>query len=103
MAGSINDILTAIQNGIIAANNLVVQMKGSFLNISSQLGRRITTVQIQSFTGNGTYTPTPGMLYCVIECVGGGGAGGGLTTFAGQRFMAGAGGGGSYSRKLATA
>src|SRR5437879_1219197 len=30
----------------------------------------------QVFTGSGTYTPSLGMIYCIIECIGGGGGGG---------------------------
>jgi len=36
MAG-LSDILTAIQNGVVALNNLGSQVKGTLLNISSQL------------------------------------------------------------------
>ncbi len=36
MAG-ITDILSTIQNGVVAFNNLTIQMKGSFLNIFSQI------------------------------------------------------------------
>ena len=37
MAGSITDLLSSIQNGVIAFNNLTTQMKGSFNNIKGQL------------------------------------------------------------------
>lgn len=56
----------------------------------------VITVAIQSFTSSGTYTPTSGMIYCIIECQGGGGGGGG-----GNNSQSGAGGGGGaggYSR-----
>jgi hypothetical protein len=39
-----------------------------------------SSVNVQTFTTSGTYTPTAGMLYCLIEMVGGGGGGGGATT-----------------------
>jgi len=57
-----------------------------------------STVNVQVFTANGTYTPTANMKYCIVECVGGGGGGGG----AGGSIVAGAGGGGSgaYVRKV---
>jgi len=42
-----------------------------------QTSTSFATVNIQTFTSNGTYTPTSGMKYCVIQCVGGGGGGGG--------------------------
>ncbi len=60
-----------------------------------------TTINIQTFAVNGTYTPTSGMKYCIIECLGSGGAGGGAASSTG--FGCGGGGGaGSYSRKFAT-
>ena len=58
----------------------------------------------QIFTASGTYTPTPGMACCIIECVGGGGGGGAASTSAGNEYMTGGGGGGgAYARKLAQA
>lgn len=64
----------------------------------------ISSVVIQTFTSTGTYTPTSGMKYCIIEVVGGGGGGGGTTTtIAGQVSCAGGGGGGGYARKVVSA
>lgn len=61
-------------------------------------------VVVQTFTGSGTYTPTAGMLYCIVEAVGGGGGGGGAAqSTAGTFNGAGGGGGGEYARKLMTA
>lgn len=58
----------------------------------------------QIFTGNGTYTPTAGMRYCVAEGVGPGGGGGGTATAAGnQGSSGGGGGGGGYARVTLTA
>lgn len=57
------------------------------------------TVNIQTFTANGTYTPTDGMIYCIIEVVGGGGGGGGVDAPAiGHQCAAGGGGAGGYAR-----
>ncbi len=62
------------------------------------------TVVSQVFTGNGTYTPTTNMKYCIIECVGGGGGGGGAANSgAGGYNSGGGGGGGSYARLVASA
>jgi hypothetical protein len=61
----------------------------------------ITKVNVQTFTASGTYTPTTGMTYCIIEVVGGGGGGGGRASSAGCN-AGGGGGSGSYSRHLAT-
>ncbi len=43
---SINDILSTIQNGVVAANNLSKQMTGSFNNIAGQLSNTV-----KSFNG----------------------------------------------------
>jgi hypothetical protein len=65
----------------------------------------IKNVVIQTFTASGTYTPTFGLKYCIIECIGGGGGGGvGYGSAAGAMYMIGGGGGsGGYSRHRATA
>jgi len=63
-----------------------------------------TTINIQSFTVNGTYTPTANMKYCLVEAVAGGGGGGGaVTTGAGQAAAGAGGGGGSYRYGFYTA
>lgn len=61
------------------------------------------SIVVQKFTATGTYTPTPGMVYCVIECWGGGGGGGGMAINTGQGGGGGGGQGGGYSRTTATA
>lgn len=62
------------------------------------------SVNTQIFTSSGTYTPTPGMVFCIIECIGGGGGGGGAHVGGvGRSHGANGGGGGTYSRLLATA
>ncbi len=53
----------------------------------------LTTVAIKVFTGNGTYTPTTGMRYCVVELTGGGGGGAGDATNTAFSVSAGSGGG----------
>jgi hypothetical protein len=61
-------------------------------------------INVQVFTGSGTYTPTANLIYCVIECWGAGGGGGGTAVSTATNGSQGAGGGaGSYSRKFATA
>lgn len=61
------------------------------------------SMAIQKFTASGTYTPTTGMVFAIVECVGGGGAGGGVTGAGGAAYGGGGGGGGGYARKLVTA
>ncbi len=68
----------------------------------SQGGRVVS----QAFTSTGafTYTPTSGMVTCIIELVGAGGASGGSATTTGSEVAgAGGGGGGSYLKIRATA
>lgn len=60
-------------------------------------------VRVQKFTVSGTYTPNANMLYCIIECVGGGGGGGGAGGSTGQVYGGGGGGSGGYSRLIASA
>jgi hypothetical protein len=65
---------------------------------------RISTVKKQVFTASGTYTPSAGMVYAIVECVGGGGGGGGTATTAASNYAAGGGGGGgAYSKVTLTA
>lgn len=67
-------------------------------------GTGFSTINIQTFTATGTYTPTANMKYCIIEVVGAGGGGGGCTNAGATGGLWGAGGGaGSYSKKFATA
>ncbi len=73
-------------------------------NSSGTLAMRALSVVIQTFTTTGTYTPTSGMVYCQIECVGGGGAGGGAASTSGaQASSGGGGGGGEYTRAIFSA
>jgi hypothetical protein len=61
-------------------------------------------VVIQVFTASGTYTPSPGLVTAVVECVGGGGASG-IAYTQDDLHSCGAGGGGSgaYARKAVPA
>lgn len=60
-------------------------------------------IKVQTFTSSGTYTPSAGMVYAIIECVGAGGAGGGAAQSSGGAAVGGGGGGGAYARALVTA
>jgi hypothetical protein len=54
------------------------------------------------FFGGGTYTPSAGISYAIIECWGGGGGGGGYAGNITQNGGAGGGGAGGYSRTYAS-
>lgn len=58
------------------------------------------TLNIQTFTVSGTYSPTAGMIYCIVEVVGGGG--GGATATAVNPTASG-GGGGEYAKGVFSA
>lgn len=105
--GGANARVTTILNDATmttaAATNLYTgaAIKGYVDGIDSPTVKRVL---IRTFGTSGTYTPTAGMLYCKVECIGGGGAGGG--TAAGASPGAGAGGGGGsggYTRAIFTA
>jgi hypothetical protein len=66
-------------------------------------GARILSVKTQVFTASGTYTPSAGMVYCLIKCMGGGGGGGGTLGSATFSLTGGGGGAGAYSEKIVTA
>lgn len=61
----------------------------------------ISSVNIQTFTASGTYTPTTNMKYAIIELVGGGGGGGAVAQTTGPG-LASSGGAGGYSRVRVT-
>ena len=65
----------------------------------------ISTVKHQIFSASGTYTPTAGMKFCIVELVGGGGGGGGspYPSTANLATCGGGGGSGGYVRSLFTA
>lgn len=63
----------------------------------------VVVVKQQKFTGSGTYTPSTGLLYAIIECVGSGGGGGAVAGTAARLFAGGGGGSGGYSRTVASA
>ena len=87
---------------ILGGNEITTSASGNTITIATT--PNFIAVNIQQFTSTGTYTPTAGMLYCIIEAVGGGGAGGGSAPNAGNFYTGGGGGGsGGYSRLHASA
>ena len=63
----------------------------------------VGVVTTQSFTTSGTYTPTSGMLYCLVQMVGGGGGSGGAITTTSTTAASGGGGGGEYAQAVFSA
>lgn len=91
----------ALTYGGVTLSNSVVGT-GSMVLATAPTGF-IKVVKVQKFTASGTYTPSTGIIYAIIECVGGGAGGGGVTGTAAQFYVAGGGGSGSYSRAYASA
>jgi len=62
-----------------------------------------SSVNIQTFTSSGVYTPTTGLVQAIIEVVGGGGGGGGCSAAGASTINnGGGGGGGGYSSGIFT-
>lgn len=81
----------------------VLTSNGEGVAPTFQAFNSITRVNIQVFTASGTYTPTAGMKYCIVECIGGGGGGGGVAASSTLNGAAGGGGGGGYKRTIISA
>lgn len=96
---------TTIQSGV---TNFTSATNGNCgYNNSGKLGDKpcITRVNIVPFqtAGSFTYTPTAGMVYAKVECVGGGGGGGGANGASGNSAGGGGGGSGAYSQLITDA
>jgi len=75
----------------------------NYLNALTAVPINKINIQAITATGSSTYTPTSGMVYCIVEIVGAGGAGGGVSGGTAGQCSAGAGGsGGGYCRKFYT-
>ncbi len=101
--GALPGFTTATYPSAAGALNNVLTSDGTNWN-STALPSAFITLNAQTFIASGTYTPTAGMKYCIIELVGGGGGGGGCATGGGSIYVASAGGGaGGYAKALYTA
>ena len=78
----------------------ITNSSGSVTIAASAGGAGFTSVVTQVFTSSGTYTPTTGMDYCIVEVVGGGGGSGGIAATTTSNSLSPGGGGGGYARKL---
>lgn len=98
---------TKLTGKLNAASNLsdVASAAASLANLGgAPNATTVKSVSTQQFTSSGTYTPSAGMLYCVVEMVGGGGGSGGCALTSSTQATASAGGGGSiYARSRLTA
>ncbi len=62
---------TGITSTILKTNG-----NGSGPTFQAGGGGGVTSMNVQVFTASGTYTPSPGVLFIEVECLGGGGSGG---------------------------
>src|SRR5260221_14635243 len=90
-----------------AALALIVDESAKAVTITSS-PQGFSRVVVQTFCSSGCtatagpYTPTSGMVYADILCLGGGGGGGGVAGSTTGDVMAGGGGGGGSLRALGT-
>ena len=83
------------------SNITITNSSGSITIASSGGGSGFTSIVTQVFTSGGTYTPTSGMNFCIVEVVGGGGGSGGIQNTSGTGNSGSwGGGGGGYARKV---
>lgn len=93
---------TTVSAGTYPLATVTVNSKGLVTGASNgSASTSIRTVTKQVFTGSGTYTPSSGMVYCIVEMIGGGGGGGGST--ASSSSTGGGGGAGGYARETLAA
>lgn len=88
----------APSNGVSHFNSahFTVDGNGFVSSLTSPTG--FQSINVQVFTSNGTYTPTPGMTQCWVQVVGSGGGGGSLGNEGAQ--SASGGGAGGYASKV---
>jgi len=79
--------------GLTSGNNLLAATDSS-----GNLAMRAFSLNIQTFSSTGTYTPTSGMVYCLVRMVGSGGGGGGVASTTSSQLSTSSGGGaGEYA------
>jgi len=97
----VEPVSTVASNGVSHFNSGDFTIdNNAFVSLSSPGSTAFTAVNIQTFTSSGTYTPTTGMKYCIVEIVAGGGGGGGGTSNNANSVISGGGGGGAYTRGI---
>jgi len=87
-------------NEIVSGAIYELNYDGTQFQLGSGAGGGVKTITAQVFTSSGTYTPSAGMLYCIVELVGGGAGGGDAS---GASVTAAGGGAGGYARAVFSA
>jgi hypothetical protein len=98
-SGYVGLYVVTVANGqsSVTSGNISLYASAPILPTGSQISGRLLNVQI--FTSNGTYTPTPGTNSIIVEVQGAGGAGGGALTTSSSQSSAGSGGtSGAYAK-----
>lgn len=89
------DVSSDLATGDILANQIVeVEYDGTNMQLLSRSALGSVQPTVQTFTGNGTYTPAAGIKYAVVEVQAGGGGGNSSSSYGGG------GGGGGYAKKI---
>lgn len=108
LSGSAQVFITARAEDIVNTTTQVIA--GTGMSGGGALSGNVTltnagvvTVKVQTFAASGTYTPSAGMLYAIMEGVGCGGGGGGVANDVSGADSAGGGGSGSYSKVTVSA
>lgn len=91
--------LQVASTGLSTSGYVLTSNGSSNLPSFQAIPSTFASINVQTFASSGTYTPTSGMIYCIVECVGAGGGGGGVHL----GWAGGGGGGGSYVRGFYTA
>lgn len=115
----LNKPVTGVTGGTygtaLLSPTIIVDAFGRVLSASNNTISKISSVTKQSFCpsgctttvasgGSGTYTPTTGMVYAIVQCIGSGGGGGGTASAgAGNNDWAGGGGSGGESKLIVSA
>jgi len=68
-----------------------------------QKANKTFSINTQVFTSSGTYTPSSGLVYAIVEVIGGGGGGGAAGTNTGIASVGGGGAAGGYCKKVISA
>lgn len=94
----LNDVQENIMAVLMAAGVTPTKGRAADLNDAIKKVSSGRLLGIQKFTSSGTYTPTPGMVFCIAKVQGAGGQGGGaIPTGAGGYSLGGGGASGSYA------
>ena len=84
----------------VADNTITPGVDSTWLIVS---GASFSNINIQIISSTGTYTPTTGMVGCIVELLGPGGGGAGATSTASNHGIGGPGGAGAYVKQSYTA